>query len=80
MTRAELHRLIDELPDESVDAAGILLTRAKDPLIAALEAAPGDDEPYTDDEAAASQEGWAAYRHGEAVTLGELRAEHETGA
>lgn len=79
MTRAELHRLIDELPDESVDAAGILLTRAKDPLTAALEAAPGDDEPYTEDEAATSQEGWAAYRRGEAVTLSELRAEHETG-
>jgi hypothetical protein len=75
MTRAELHRLIDELPDESVDAAGILLTRAKDPMVAALEATPMDDEPYTEEEQAASKEGWAAYRRGEAVGLSELRAE-----
>jgi hypothetical protein len=32
MTRAEPHRLVDELPDESVDAAGILLARAQDPM------------------------------------------------
>lgn len=47
MTRADLHRLVDELPDESVDAAMILLARAKDPVLAALEAAPFDDEPET---------------------------------
>lgn len=40
MTRADLHRLVDELPDESLDAAMILLARAKDPVLAALEAAP----------------------------------------
>ncbi len=80
MTRAELHRLIDELPDESVDAAGILLTRAKDPLVAVLEAAPPDDEPYAEDEKAASDESWASYRRGEAVKLSELRAELDAGA
>lgn len=78
MTRAELHRLIDELPEASVDAAGILLTRAKDPLVAALEATPIDDEPYTEGDEAASNEGWAAYRRGEAVELSELRAELES--
>jgi hypothetical protein len=67
MTRAELHRLIDELPDASVDAAGILLTRAKDPLVATLEAAPLDDEPYTGEDRAASDEGWAAYGRAEAI-------------
>jgi hypothetical protein len=80
MTRAELHRLVDELPDESVDAAGILLRRAKDPLVAALEAAPEDDEPYTDEERAGSAEGWAAYQRGEGVKLSELRAELDTGS
>jgi hypothetical protein len=79
MTRTELHRLVDELPEESVDAAGILLTRAKDPVVAALEAAPIDDEPYSQDEAA-SDEGWAAYRRGEAVQVGELRAEFDADA
>lgn len=80
MTRTELHRLVDELPDESVDAAGILLTRARDPLVAGLEAAPLDDEAYAEDDQAASKEGWAAYRRGDAVSLSELRAELEPDA
>jgi hypothetical protein len=80
MTRADLHRLVDELPDESVDAAGVLLTRAKDPVVAALEAAPFDDEPYTGDDRAASEEGWAAYQRGEAVSVAELRVEPHADA
>jgi hypothetical protein len=71
---------VDELPDESVDAAEVLLTRAKDPLLAALEAAPFDDEPHTGDDRAASEDGWAAYRRGEAVGIAELRAEPEAAA
>lgn len=80
MTRAELHRLVDELPEESVDAAGVLLTRAKDPLVATLEAAPFDDEPYTGEDREASDDGWAAYRRGEAINVAELRAESEPEA
>ena len=78
MTRTELHRLVDELPDESVDAAGILLMRARDPLVAAFEAAPLDDESHGEDDDAASKDGWASYRQGKAVELSELRAELET--
>jgi hypothetical protein len=80
MTRAELHRLVDELPDESVDAAGILLSRAKDPMLAALEAALFDDEPYTGEDRTASDEGWAAYQRGEAISVAELRAEPQADA
>jgi hypothetical protein len=80
MTRADLHRLVDELPDESVDAAEVLLTRAKDPVLAALEAAPFDDEPYTGEDRAASEEGWATYRRGEAIGMAELRAEPDAAA
>lgn len=80
MMRADLHRLVDELPDESVDAAGVLLARAKDPVLAALEAAPFDDEPYTGDDRASSEEGWAAYQRGEAVGVAELRAELDADA
>jgi hypothetical protein len=58
-----------------VDAAGVLLTRAKDPVVATLEAAPFDDEPYTGEDRAASDEGWAAYQRGEAINVAELRAE-----
>jgi hypothetical protein len=70
MTRADLHRLVDELPDESVDAAGVLLARAKDPVLTSLETAPSDDEPYTGDDRAASEEGSAAYQRGEGVKVG----------
>jgi hypothetical protein len=80
MTRADLHRLVDELPDESVDAAGVLLTRAKNPVLAALEAAPSDDEPYTSDDRRASEEGWAAYRRDEAIGVADLRAEPDAAA
>jgi hypothetical protein len=69
MTRAELHRLVDELPDESLDAAAIPLTRAKDPVVAAFEDAPLDDEPYTEEDRLASEESWAAYQRGEGVQI-----------
>jgi hypothetical protein len=75
-----VHRLVDKLPEESVDAAGVLLTRAKDPMAATLEAAPFDDEPYTGDDGEASDEGWVAYRRGDSVDLAELRAESESDA
>ena len=44
MTRAELHRLVDELPAASVPAAAVLLERARDPVIARLDAAPNNEE------------------------------------
>jgi hypothetical protein len=50
MTKTELHRLVDELPDESLPAAAILLRRAQDPVVAKLDAAPYDDEELTDDD------------------------------
>ena len=53
VTKAELHDLVDALPDESLDAAAILLRRAQDPLLARLEAAEFDDEPVTAEDQAA---------------------------
>lgn len=52
MTRADLHRLVDELPDASLTPAAEFLERAKDPVVAMLDAAPWDDEPYTESERA----------------------------
>ncbi len=57
MTKTELHRLIDELPEESWDAAAVLLQRAQDPVVAKLDAAPYDDEELSDDDQAAVREG-----------------------
>lgn len=50
MTKAELHELVDALPEESLDAAAILLRRARDPVVARLDAAPYDDEELTEDD------------------------------
>jgi hypothetical protein len=47
MTKAELHRLVDALPDESLPAAAILLHRAQDPVVAKLDATPFHDEELT---------------------------------
>lgn len=54
MTRADLRRLVDD---------------AQDPLLARLRAAPLDDEPYTEEDRRASDEGWGAYLRGEAVQI-----------
>jgi len=48
MTKTELHKLVDALPDESLPAAAILLRRAQDPVAAKLDAAPYDDEELSD--------------------------------
>lgn len=56
MTKTELHRLVDALPDESLPAAAILLRRAQDPVTAKLEAAPYDDEDLTEEDLRAVQE------------------------
>jgi hypothetical protein len=53
MTRAQLHAMVDSLPDDAVDVAGRLLERAADPAARILAMAPVDDEPYTPDEQAA---------------------------
>jgi hypothetical protein len=53
MTKSELHQMVDRLPAESIDAAGVLLERALDPAGALLLAAPYDDEAESDEERAA---------------------------
>jgi hypothetical protein len=50
MTKTELHRLVDALPDESLPAAAILLRRAQDPVAAKLDASPYDDEELTNED------------------------------
>jgi hypothetical protein len=54
MIGADLHRLVDD---------------TQDPVLARLQAAPLDDEPYTDEDSLASDEGWGAYLRGEAVKI-----------
>jgi hypothetical protein len=50
MTKAQLHELVDALPEESLPAAAILLRRAQDPVIAKLDAAPYDDDGLSEED------------------------------
>jgi len=59
MTKTELHRLVDDLPEESLEAAAVLLQRAKDPVVAELDAAPYDDEEFTEDDVEAVRDALA---------------------
>lgn len=47
----------------------------EDPFLAALEAAELDDEPFTDEERAAVEEGEAQFRRGESVPWEVVRRE-----
>jgi hypothetical protein len=58
-TKADLHRLIDE------EQASRLLQIVSNSLERSLLLAPLDDEPLTEDEAAAIAEGEAAYQRGD---------------
>jgi hypothetical protein len=53
VTKTDLHRLVDALPDGSIEPVARLLERAKDPVMALLDAAPWDDEPFTEEDRAA---------------------------
>lgn len=56
-TREKLHQLVDELPEEKLDAAlKAIVTRADDPVIRRLEEAPLEDEEISPEEEASVQE------------------------
>jgi hypothetical protein len=80
MTRTELHQLVDELPEASVEAACVMLRLAREPLVAGLEAAVHEDPQFAREDEAGTEEGWAAYGRGEAFTVSELRAASGSGA
>lgn len=89
MTKADLHRLIDELPESEQETAfrilGCLkderrsgLARAfaeeiEDPFLCALAAAPLDDEPEAPEEAEAVREGEEAIARGDVIPWGEAK-------
>ena len=75
MTKIELHRLVDALPDESLPAAAILLRRAQDPVVAKLDAAPVDDEELTDEDRRAISES----REEPGIAWSEVEAELNAG-
>jgi hypothetical protein len=67
----ELRAMIDDL-DEDEAALWLEFMRTGDPLLRSFLFAPPDDEPLTDEERAAIDEGWQAYREGRVVSADEL--------
>ena len=75
--RQRLHQLVDELSDEEINAAQRyleFLAACQDPLIRALESAPEEDEPITDEERNAVDEAERAAAAGDVVPDAHVRA------
>jgi hypothetical protein len=75
-TRAHLHELVEGLPESEVVTAERFLeylSLARDPLLRALAAAPLDDEPESDEDSKAIEEGRTALARGDTIPDQELR-------
>ena len=75
MTRTDLHRLVDALPEESLDPAAVLLPRAIDPGLASRDAGPWEDEPVSADEERAATEARAEADRGDVTAWEDVRKE-----
>ena len=79
VTKQDLHNLIDEIPEQEHQAAAEYLQRlrdlAKDPLYQALMNAPIDDEPLTEEDLAAIEEGRRDVREGRTYRWEEVKAD-----
>ena len=77
--RERLHELIEQLPEGELHTAerflDFLRAAGEDSLVRALDEAPYDDEPLTDDDTAAIAEGWEQYRRGEYRRWDDVKAE-----
>jgi hypothetical protein len=74
--KEDLHRLVDELPDEEVHPAKRYLEYLRnmgDPAYRVFIEAPIDDEPLTPGEIKAIKEGREAYLRGETIPAEEIK-------
>ena len=74
-TKEDLHKLIDKLPEDEIQAATLYLQHLQnrnDPVLAALLNAPEDDEPETEYERQAVAEGMEDLEAGRMVTSDEI--------
>ena len=76
-TRQHLHELIDRMQPDQLAAAAGLLDAMLDPVRSAIENAPDDDEPVTDDDRRRYREGqsWFARHGGHGIPMDEVLAE-----
>ena len=76
----DLHRLVDELPEDELPAAKRFLQYlcdVGDPVLRALIEAPVDDEPETEEERAAVAEAYEDWAAGRVVNFEDVK--HEFG-
>lgn len=79
LEREELHRMLDEIPEGKLPVVRKYLKNvrdaADDPVRRAIENAPLDDEPETEKEKQAVEEGKADIRAGRTLSNDELKRE-----
>jgi hypothetical protein len=77
--KEKLRQAVDDLTELEAEQMLELIARRRerDPMIGAFEDAPEDDEPFTEEEAAAADEAWESYKRGEAVPLDQIRHEFD---
>lgn len=76
--RAELHELVDKLPDQELHAAHRFIEYLRDrgdPLLRKLMDAPIDDEPETEEEEALVAEAREELARGETIAFEEIKRE-----
>ena len=73
----KLRQAVDELSELEAEQMLEIIARRRerDPMIAAFEDAPEDDEPSSPEEDASADEAWESYKRGEAVSMDEIRRE-----
>ncbi|MGH7867417.1 MAG: hypothetical protein ACREP9_07225 [Candidatus Dormibacteraceae bacterium] len=70
MTKIDLHRLVEELPETFINEAAVVLAHVTiDPMLRVHYLADWDDEPLTEEDRAALQEGIAQADRGETKPL-----------
>ena len=79
IARDDLRTMLDAIPDERLPAARGALARLTDPVLLAFLNAPEDDEPLTDEDIAAIEEGRADIAAGRTVPLEEYEPDRPRG-
>ncbi len=74
-TRQHVHSLVDQLPPAQLAAVEALLSVMVDPVTQSLRNAPIDDEPVTEEEAAALRRSEEWFRHNKGIPMEEVMAE-----
>jgi hypothetical protein len=75
VTRTDLHRLLDALPEESLEPVALLLQRAHDPGLASRDAGLWEGEPISAEEEAAVKQARAEADHGEVTAWEDVERE-----